>query len=131
MSKPSLSLSHSSSVISQNLNFSLIAEPSPPLADEGMGSIVVIAFKVLIGGTMTDNMPLTTESTRWGAGKAASEMKRRIFKSPRILLFASHSVLCAQPDFYRMSIYPASNPHSMLYLHQIFWDGNAPFQDST
>lgn len=52
-------LSHSSPVISQNLNFSLIAETSPPLADEGMVSIVVIAFKVLIGGTVTDNTPGT------------------------------------------------------------------------
>ena len=61
-----------------------------------MVSIVVIAFKVLIGGTVTDNMPRHQHagSGRWGAGNTDSEMKNLIFKSPEDLIFLTLARPC-------------------------------------
>lgn len=51
------------------MNFSLIAETSPPLADEGTLSSVVIAFQVLIGGTLTDNVLQHQRGREQGLGR--------------------------------------------------------------
>lgn len=71
------------------------------MADEGMVPIVVIAFKVLIGGTVTDNMPRHCREQQVGCWDYGCREEKWHFPSPQDLVFLAltYSAVHSKLDF--------------------------------